>query len=436
MNTLALPRWAWITLFITTTVSTTLMVGLLLFASNQTTQETAELEPITKGHENRPVDAVVAVLPTLTLSTTNTPMPTTTNTPAQPPPVQSTETSTRLPETNDLKTVNTPLLNTPTVVANESEANGCLVPEGWVAYTVQQGDTLFAFQLGASRAGNPATVDEIMLANCTDTTLLQLGQVLYLPVGAADNAPSSEPAAPALPAGVSRTANCPCTLTIQPGWRLEQIADQINRIPVAFSGADFLAVTGKGSTLPARDFLASVPAGSGLEGFMLPGSYTLQNDTSAIGLRDMVLDAFGNNAAGIIAGAQGMTPYEAVILASIIQRESGDANEQLLVSSVFHNRLATGRAFAATVTIQYALGYAGDWWPRLQSGQTGIDSPYNTYRFPGFTPTPISNPSLSALQAAVSPAQTDYIYFTGNCRGPGNVYAATYEEHLANVECR
>jgi len=427
MSTSIMPRWAWITLFITTILSTALITFFLVSLSKEQMILPAKNE-LSNFQTERPVEATVEILPTFTASPTQTLTPT-----IMPSNTVATFTPTIVATNIE---VTTPPTEQPTIVAESVDAEGCPPPEGWVAYTIQQGDTLFAFQLGANRAGNPTTVDEIMLANCIDTTFLQVDQVIFLPEGAAENAPPSEPVAPALPAGISRTANCPCTLTIQPGWRLEQIADEINRIPVAFSGADFLAVTGKGSTLPARSFLTSVPAGSGLEGFMLPGSYTLQNDTTAIALRDMILDAFEANAAPIINSAQGMTPYEAVILASIIQREAGDPNEQRLVSSVFHNRRATGRAFAATVTIQYALGHSGNWWPRLQQGQTSLDSPYNTYRYAGFPPTPISNPSISALQAAVNPAQTDYLYFTGNCRGSGNAYAATYEQHLANVECR
>lgn len=435
MKTLQLPTWAWFTLFITTVLTTALVTGfvIVVLSENPTAPSTSNVSTV----NYLPVEDDVNTLPTITV--TLSPTATHTALPTQAPSVIPPSSSpVDIQVTVEDTAIESPLPTTippqPTIVA-VAEAT-CTPPEGWESYTVQQGDTLFAFQLGAGRAGNPATVDEIMIANCLDGTILQVGQQLYLPSGAAFNAPPSEPVAPALPAGVSRTASCPCILTIQAGWRVEQIADQINRIPVAFSGADFLAVVGRGAPLPARDFLATVPAGSGLEGFMLPGTYTLQNDTTAVGLRDMVLDAFGASAAGIIANAQGMSPYEAVILASIIQRESYDANEQTLVSSVFYNRIATGRAFAATVTIQYALGTPGNWWPRLQSGQTSIDSPYNTYRFQGFTPTPISNPSISAIQAAVYPAQTNYIYFTGNCRGPGNVYAVTYEEHLANVECR
>lgn len=430
MKTRSLPRWAWITLFITTALSTAIISVFLIVLGEKDTNQVVEPDTTQNINPQRPVAGVVELLPTFTPSATHTALPTLTHTP--------TATIVTTVATTPPATPQTPTLTSPTLTPIEVSVivDDCLIPEGWVAYTIQQGDTLFAFQLGANRAGLSTTVDEIMLANCSDTTLLQVGQVIYLPAGAADNAPSSEPAAPALPAGVSRTASCPCILTIQPGWRIEQIADEINRQPVAFSGADFLAMAGHGSTLPARDYLAGVPSGAGLEGFMLPGSYTLQNDTTASGFRDMVLDAFGVNAAGIVSAAQGMTAYEAVILASIIQRESGDPNEQRLVSSVFHNRRATGRAFSASVTVQYIFGRSGDWWPRLQSGQTDTDSPYNTYIYAGFPPTPISNPSLSALQAAVSPAQTDYLYFTGNCWGTGNAYAATYEQHVANVACQ
>lgn len=332
----------------------------------------------------------------------------------------------------------------PTAVAVANEATedteatiGCAYPEGWEAYQIQDGDTFFAFQLGANRAGNPATVDEILEGNCLGSSFLTIGQVVWLPIGAVENAPPSEPYAPSLPAGLNRIANCPCTITVRDGWRIEQIADEINRTPVGFTGADFLAYTRRGAPMPDRWFLGSVPRDKGLEGFMYPGIYTLQNDTTADQFRDMMLNAFENNVASYLnsAGNYGMTAYDLVILASIIQKESYAAQEQVLVSSVFHNRRNAGKGFAASVTLMYALGQPGNWWPRLQSGQTGLDTPYNTNIYLGFPPTPISNPGASALQSAAQPAQTNYMYFTGNCRGSGNAYAVTYEEHLANVRC-
>ncbi len=413
------------------------MLGVLTLMAVRMVLNTEQDQDNTTVIVNQPVlDLYTSVehLPTVTSS----PTPLVTATAIPSPTVVPTFTAAATTRTSS-PTTNPPtvLAQAPTATPDVTRTPGCTPPANWEAYTVQDGDTLFAFQLGAGRAGTPTNVDEIVAANCLGNRWLFVGQVLYLPAGAAENAPASEPVAPALPAGVSRDADCPCTLTIRPGWRLEQIADQINRTPVAFSGADFMAAAGPGAALPPRGFLASVPPGNGLEGFMLPGTYTLDNSTTAVAFRDMVLNAFEASAAGVMtsATAQGISPYEALILASIVQRESRNASEQRLVASVFYNRLATGRAFGATVTIQYALGRPGNWWPRLQRGQTSIDSPYNTYRFQGFTPTPISNADITAIQAVAAPAQTDYLYFTGNCRGPGNAYARTYEEHLANVNC-
>lgn len=417
MNGKTIPSWAWIGLGTSFILSIIIaVIGTMVLLDEKDTET-----PIMPTNELYPAQVEVAQLSTFT------PDPTATATSTITPQPTLTDTSTTFP------TVSAPSETTsPTEEAIVFEE--CTPPDSWQSHTVRDGETLFAFQLGSKYAGNPTTVDEIMHFNCLGTTLLQVGQVLWLPPGAAEQAPSSEPSSPGLPAGIPRTANCPCTIAIRPGWRLEQIADAIDRIPVAFAGADFMAVAGPGAPMPSHNFLASVPPGTGLEGFMLPGTYTLQNDTSAVQFRDMMLDAFNANAAAIAQAAapQGISAYQAVILASIIQKESGDPNEQRLVASVFYNRLNSDKALGATVTLMYALGRPGAWWP-YPSGQTGLDSPYNTFIYGGFPPTPISSPSISALQAVASPAQTNYLYFTGNCNGPGNLYAETYEQHLANV---
>ncbi len=435
MNALTiLQQNKWLAFGLTGVLLITAVILAGIFYSTQVREfnEQSEIVELTDEPTGLPLVVDVQRLPTLTLPPTATIIPSAT----------PTQTSTNLPPTAtaEVSVSQTPV---PTLVAEvveqptENSQVECVHPEGWEVYHIQDGDTLFAFQLGANRAGNPATVDEILAANCLDSNFLSIGQALWLPPGAAENAPSSEPAAPSLPAGLNRTASCPCTITVREGWRIEQIADEINRTPVAFTGADFLAYTRRGTPIPDRWFLTSVPRDKGLEGFMYPGAYTLQNDTTAEQFRDMLLNAFENNVASYLnsAGNYGMTGYELVILASIIQKESYAAQEQVLVSSVFHNRRNSDKGFAASVTIMYALGGPGDWWPRLQSGQTGLDTPYNTNIYKGFPPTPISNPGASALQAAAQPAQTNYIYFTGNCQGTGNAYAATYEEHLANVRC-
>ncbi|MCB9436109.1 MAG: endolytic transglycosylase MltG [Anaerolineales bacterium] len=412
-----LPKWAWLVVGFSFVGAILLVFVGLHYIQND--EDIAGLPLILDSTPIQPLQIEVGLLSTLTSTPTNTPLPATIT-----PTPSFTSTNTPHPTQEPITAV-AEIIASPTAAA-------CAHPDGWEAYQVVDGDTLFAFQLGAGRAGNPATVDEILAANCLGTTFLQVGQILWLPPGAAENAPSSDPIAPDYPAGAPRTPNCPCTITVRTGWRLGQIADEVNRTDVSFSGADFLAAA---RTIPARDFLASVPVSAGLEGFMLPGTYTLQNSTTAAEFRDMMLDAFAASASGLIANAatQGITPYEAVMMASIVQKEAGDPHEQTLVASVFYNRMRSGKTLGASVTLMYAYGGVGDWWPSLPQGASGSDSPYNTFRFLGFPPTAISNPSLTALQAAINPAQTNYYYFTGNCNGPGNLYAETYEQHLENV---
>jgi UPF0755 protein len=307
---------------------------------------------------------------------------------------------------------------------------------------VQAGDTLFAFQLGS---GGAATVDDLIAANCLDERIIYEGQILWLPPGAAENAPSSEVAptalpqdanAPPPPAGLTRSPNCPCEVVIDQGLRLEQIAELIDSLPLGFRGADVLAL--RITSLPGREMFSGAPPNASLEGYLLPGTYTVSNDMDAAAFITMVLDALDSvTGPGFWADAssRGLTPYDAVTLASIINRESRSPDQQPLVSSVFHNRLRAEMGLAATVTTQYALGRPGDWWPNAHGQVSSYDSPYNTNLYQGLPPSPIANPSLESLRAAVYPAETSYIYFTGNCQGAGNVYAETYEQHLANARC-
>lgn len=395
---------------------TLVAIGLLVIAP----EETAE-----------PTPTLVAIVPAPLLVMTEPPTVTLTPVPSiTPVPASAT------PQATLILISATPSL---TATALPVATDSCPPPEGWVSHMVAAGETLFAFQLGS---GNTVTVDQILQANCLTERFIFEGQLLWLPPGAAENAPSSEsvptaivadPNAPPPPQGLTRSPRCPCEITIRPGWRLEQIAEVIDSLPVGFYGRDFMAVAGRGAALPTYDFLSGA---SSLEGYMLPGTYTITNEMTALAFRDLVVGAFAA-ATGELwgAAANGLTPYQTVTLASIIIRESGSYEQQVLISSVFHNRLKSGRALGATVTTQYALGRAGDWWPNVQGRISTLQSPYNTNLNVGLPPTPIASPTLDALRAAAQPAQTNYLFFTGNCQGTGNVFAETYDQHLANVQC-
>lgn len=230
------------------------------------------------------------------------------------------------------------------------------------------------------------------------------------------------------------------TLVILPGWRLEEIAAALPSAGVSVKPEDFLMFAR--STPNELALSAQMPIGSSLEGFLLPGSYEIDRGADAISMLDSMLkSAIFSNAMSdeIVAGfqAQGLSVYDALILASIVEREAVDADEMPLIASVFINRLAVGMRLEADPTVQYAIGYdagGNSWWKTpLTAADLAIDSPYNTYLNFGLPPGPIAAPSLEALRAVANPASSTFYFFQAACDGSGaHVFAETFEEHLSN----
>ncbi len=225
------------------------------------------------------------------------------------------------------------------------------------------------------------------------------------------------------------------------GARLEELAELIDSIDeFEFSGADFLALVDQGADLPVDlAAWAGIPAGASLEGYFYPDSYQLPLTISAEGLRDMLLRTFrggvGDNLRNA-ALARDLTLHQAVILASIVEREAVLWQEHREIAGVYHNRLATGMRLEADPTVQYALhGERGDWWVKItQDDYRRVVSPYNTYLIEGLPPGPIASPSLSAIIAAIYPAESDYFFFRATCDGSyTHLFAVSFEEHLANA---
>lgn len=135
-----------------------------------------------------------------------------------------------------------------------------------------------------------------------------------------------------------------------------------------------------------------------------------------------------------LAKESGLTFEQAVILASIIEKEAGRPREEkYLVSSVFHNRLKKRVHLASCATVIYGLRELGMWKNNnLQKWHLSYDTPYNTYVRIGLPKTPISNPSLESLKAAVMPYQTEYMYFVSKNDGT-HVFSKTYQEHQKYV---
>jgi len=223
------------------------------------------------------------------------------------------------------------------------------------------------------------------------------------------------------------------TFVILPGWRMEEIAASLPTSGLEISPDTFLAAA---QNPPQVLDISS----SSMEGFFYPDSYLLPRTTTVDQLLDLIARNFvlhitDDMRAGF--AAQGLDLYQAVTLASIVERESIQDDEQALIASVFLNRLNVGMTLGSDPTVQYALGYdssAQTWWKNpLSLADLKFDSTYNTYIYAGLPPAPISNPSFGALQAVAFPETSPYYYFQATCDGSGyHTFAVTFEEHLAN----
>lgn len=225
------------------------------------------------------------------------------------------------------------------------------------------------------------------------------------------------------------------SLVILSGWRMEEIAASLPTSGLSIDPQTFLTA----AQTPPQVLSAFSPLS--MEGFFFPDTYTLPRETTV----DQLLDAIARNFAVRITGDmqiaftnRGLTVNDAVILASIVEREAVRKEEASLIASVYLNRLAIGMKLDADPTVQYALGYQVDvntWWKNpLSLDDLKVNSPFNTYQNTGLPPAPISSPGMDALQAVAFPQATGYYYFRAACDGSGyHVFAATLEEQIVNA---
>ncbi len=225
------------------------------------------------------------------------------------------------------------------------------------------------------------------------------------------------------------------------GWRLEQIAEELDAQGV-LSATHFLdlAATPDGVAQFSDDFLQSAqrPEGASLEGYLFPDTYEVKkspgdNSKAVIQIMYDTMEERITPEMRQTLAAKGRTVHQMLTIASIVQREGVVAEELPEIASVFWNRVDRETLLNADPTTQYALGKPGDWWPQLNLDPNTVDSPYNTYRVVGLPPGPICNPGLKAIEAAVSPAETDYLYFVAKNDGSHtHAFAKTLEEHERN----
>ena len=174
------------------------------------------------------------------------------------------------------------------------------------------------------------------------------------------------------------------------------------------------------------------------EGYLFPDTYLIPRDADI----NTIISIFKNNFQTKYDSVKSiktnnLSDTQTLVLASLVEREAMLEEDRSLVASVIYNRLSIGMKLDIDATLQYALGYQEDdkrWWKKgLTNEDKKINSLYNTYTNPGLPPRPISNPGLSAISAALNPAQTNYLYYITDQNGK-NRYATNLEGHNANIE--
>ena len=196
------------------------------------------------------------------------------------------------------------------------------------------------------------------------------------------------------------------------------------------SAADFIAAS-KNAQL-----VNDIDAGArDLEGYLFPDTYTLQRRTTAEQLVERMVNRFKKSLTPELqqqAAGRGLSVRQLVTLASLVEKETGKAEERPVIAGVYTNRLRIGMGLQCDPTVIYALLLAGRYDGNIRKGDLQIDSPYNTYRYPGLPPGPIAAPGEASLAAAANPADVPYLYFVSRNDG-SHVFATTLEEHNRNV---
>jgi UPF0755 protein len=189
--------------------------------------------------------------------------------------------------------------------------------------------------------------------------------------------------------------------------------------------------------LKRADFMAGALEAVPDEGSLSPDSYEVEKGVERGALLAEMADRQAKTLAELWAtradGLPYKTPEEALIMASIVEKETGVADERPEVASVFLNRLAKGMKLQTDPTVIYGVTKGqGPLGRGLRVSELRRETPYNTYVIAGLPPTPIANPGRLSIEAALNPATTDYLFFVADGTG-GHAFAATLEEHNKNV---
>jgi UPF0755 protein len=222
------------------------------------------------------------------------------------------------------------------------------------------------------------------------------------------------------------------SLTIIEGWhrRWPQLQTVLEKHD--FDYQEFLQLTAKKSDWQANyDFLTDAASNASLEGYLYPDTYFIDQNTSLENLIAKALNNFDKKLTTELRqeiANQNKTIFEVISLASIIEREVSKDEDKQMIADIFLKRLEIGMGLQSDATINFITN-KGLARPTLED--LAVDSPYNTYKYRGLPPGPISNPSISSIEAVIYPTANDYYYFLTTEEGQ-IIFAETHDQHVSN----
>jgi UPF0755 protein len=218
-------------------------------------------------------------------------------------------------------------------------------------------------------------------------------------------------------------------ITFPEGWTAQKMAERLNANDLP--GDVFLEFFGNPDYFKEKyTFLSNIPEGGTLEGFLFPDTYLFDQESSAEKIIETLLDTFERKVLPVYQKASNeRTLFDIITLASIIEGEVRGSEERKVVGGIFYKRLDIGMALQSDATLTYVLDEK-----KIQHGAQDLatDSLYNTYKYPGLPPGPVSNPSLDAIEASLFPQDSDYLYFLSDPETGMTYYAQDFEMHKAN----
>ena len=219
-------------------------------------------------------------------------------------------------------------------------------------------------------------------------------------------------------------------ITFPEGLTIEEMSKLFEKDGFGKAG-DFLSAAQNADRVHDLD-----PDARDLEGYLFPETYSLPHNAPASVLVDAMVDRFKvvfTQSMRLQAEGVGLTTRQVVTLASLVEKETGKADERPMVAAVYLNRVRIGMAMQADPTVVYVLEKAHRYDGNIRKEDLGIDSPYNTYKYPGLPPGPIASPGKASLEAVLAPADVPYLFFVSRNDG-SHVFATTLAEHDRNVQ--